>query len=144
MYLKTAVEILDTLAYEFTNEFLFIVHMTKIPGEGDWARMVEHTNSHPALRGAIVLAPETKPTPAMRADIQAMYERFGTKTAVLTTSMVSKGVMRALSWFNVPMKGFSPYEIAEACEYLGRPDMVDYAQRLLGPYVEAPLQASYG
>jgi hypothetical protein len=138
------VELCETLAFEFTNEFLIIVHTAVVPSDEDWRRMVDHTLAQAALRGTLVVSPGAKPNPTMRSDIRSMHEHFGTKTAVITDSVVSKGVMTALSWFNVPIKGFSPDQLDEALTYLGREDMRAHVRGRLLPYLEGPKHAIAG
>lgn len=137
-------ELTETLAFEYSNEFLIVVHTTVVPADEDWQRMVDHVYAQTTLRGTLVLSPGAKPNPTMRSDIRNLHEHFGTLTAVITTSTVSKGVMTALSWFNVPIKGFSPNQIDEALTYLGRPDMRLHVRARLQPYLEGPKQAIAG
>jgi hypothetical protein len=138
------VELCETLAFEYVNEFLIVVHTAVVPSEEDWRRMVDHAYAQPTLRGTLVVSPGAKPTPTMRSDIRDLHEHFGTKTAVITSSVVSKGVMTALSWFNIPIKGFSPDELDEALSYLGREDMRMQIRAKLQPYLEGPKHAIAG
>jgi hypothetical protein len=135
MYLRLVV-IRETLAFEYVNEMLLLIHTTEEPSDEDWDAMVKHAYAQKTLRGTVVLSPGAKPKPTMRSDIRSLHDHFGTKTAVITTSVVSKGVMTALSWFNVPIKGFSPDQIPEALAYLGREDMLAHVRNRFGPYLE--------
>lgn len=120
-----------SLSFELVNELLVIIHTQPEPDEADWNAMIEHVREQQQLRGVLVVAPGAKPNPSMRADIQHMHEHFGTKAAVLTASKVTKGVLVALSWFSVPIKGFSHDQLDDALDYLGRSDMCDTVRALL-------------
>jgi hypothetical protein len=39
-------------------------------------------------------------------------------TAVVTESVLARGVMTAVSWLGAPIRGFGPEQLFQACEYL--------------------------
>ncbi|NJK32633.1 MAG: STAS/SEC14 domain-containing protein [Deltaproteobacteria bacterium] len=136
--------ILDTLTYEYVDDLLFVIHTSPVPTESDWNEMVAFASSRAALRGVLVWSPGAKPNANMRSDIRELQEKFSCKCAVLTNSSVSKGVMTALSWFNVPIKGFSPSELQDALEFVGRPDMLEGAREVLHPYLQSDVRRASG
>jgi hypothetical protein len=124
------VEVLSTLAYSCEQELLFVLHNSELPNAKEWAGMVAYWTKLPTVRGVIVKAPGTAPDANMRNDIRDLHVRFNTKIAVVTTSVITRGVLTALGWFNVPIRPFLPTDLKRALTFVERDDMYPRAEAI--------------
>jgi hypothetical protein len=124
------VEVLTTLAYACEHELLFVLHNNELPDKTEWKNMVAYWVKLPTVRGVIVKAPGTAPDANMRNDIRDLHVRFNTKIAVVTTSVVTRGVLTALGWFNVPIRPFLPTDLKRALTFVERDDMLERSEEI--------------
>jgi hypothetical protein len=61
------------------------------------------------------------PDVVMRGELQAFFKKHGhsPKTAVVTTSVLSRGIVTAVNWFNPNIKAFAPVHFPAALDHLG-------------------------
>lgn len=82
------------------------------------------------------------PDATQRAELQELFKRQDhlLKTSVMLTSVIARGIVAAVSWFNPHIKSFSPRQFGEALSHLGLPSAT--APRLLHEFSEMQRELS--
>lgn len=122
------------MAWGVFDDLLYVVHDTEIVDEDDWREFLAYAHRQPKINGIIVLGLVVKPDANQRNDVRELHSRFHTKLAIITTSKLTMGVLTALRWFGIPIKGFGPDQLREAHTFIDREDMLGHSKRLLAPY----------
>ena len=111
----------DTLRFDLVDQILLVVHADVPPSEADWARLmvVRNANRH-KIRGTLVVAPpRASINSAQRADVVEFMKQSGTAIAVMTESVLIRGVARAVGFLGVKVQAFPLREVAQALDSLG-------------------------
>jgi hypothetical protein len=116
------------------------LHTSRAPTPEEWAQSMElfartvATGSFSKLR-ILVVTDGGGPDVVMRGELQAFFKTHGhsPKTAVITTSVVVRGIVTAVSWFNPNIKALAPIHFGAALEHLG---LTRAAPRLLRELTE--------
>jgi hypothetical protein len=117
------------------GDVMVFLHTPGAPTREEWAKCMEMlarlaaTGAFPKVR-VLVVTDGGGPDVVMRGELQAFFKKQGhaPKTAVVTTSILSRGIVTAVSWFNPNIKAFAPIHFPAALEHLG---LSRAAQRLL-------------
>jgi hypothetical protein len=110
------------------GEAMVFLHTARAPSQEEWAhsmQMLERaasTGSFSRIR-VLVVTDGGGPDVVMRSELQALFKKQGhsPKTAVVTTSVLSRGIVTAVSWFNPNIKAFAPIHFGQALEHIGLP-----------------------
>ncbi len=91
----------------------------------------EHEDNKRALRAAMDAAGGTiervgflvftvggGPTAGQRADIRAFLGGRHLRAAVVTTSRLTRGIVKAIGWFNAEVRAFAPADVARAFRHV--------------------------
>ena len=113
----------DTLRFDIVSHVILIVHADVAPDANDWKRMmIVRDAHHDKLRGVLVVAPpRAKLSASQRSDVTRSMRETGASTAVVTDSALVRGVARAIGFLGVPVRAFSPTEVASALNFLAIP-----------------------
>lgn len=113
----------DTLRFDIVGHVMLIVHADVAPDAGDWTRMMMVRDAHrDKVRGVLVVAPpRASPSASQRSDVARSMKETGASTAVVTDSALVRGVARAIGFLGVPVRAFSPAEVASALTFLSIP-----------------------
>ncbi|HEX2568389.1 MAG TPA: hypothetical protein VH877_02445 [Polyangia bacterium] len=111
-----------TLAYGKTGNCLVFVAGDNDYTEQEWSeyiRYVKKTLGTDMLPRALVIAGDAVPTARQRQQLNELLSPVeNLKVAVLSGSVVGRGIVTALSWFNSGYRAFPPYALDEALRYL--------------------------
>lgn len=132
------VERRKNMMWELVDDLLYVIHDTEAIDPDAWRDFLAYVDALPRLDGILVFGPQVKPDAAQRNDVRMIYQRFGTKLAVITHSKVTMGVLSAIRWFGVAARGFRVDQLEQAHVFLGREDMTEVGLRLLAPYLDQP------
>jgi hypothetical protein len=92
------------------------------PSDAEWDEYVVAVKSVDGdRRRALVVTDGGGPSASQR---KKLYEAVGPKqqpTAIVTGSVVARGISTAMSWFNPALRVFSPHQLKEALAHLGVP-----------------------
>jgi hypothetical protein len=114
-----------TLAYSFhKRRVLILAHTKDAPSEPEWNEYVASARQwRPEIRAFLVLSEGGGPNAAQRAalDEAVGLENHPGKTAVVTVSMMARGIVTAIGWFSKGIKAFSTNQISAALDYLEIP-----------------------
>jgi len=110
----------DTIRFDIVGHVMLIVHADMPPDPDDWARLSRVRNANiDKLRGSLVIAPPRASINAsQRADAARAMKATNASTAVVTESALIRAVTRAVGFLGIPVRAFSPSEIASALNYL--------------------------
>lgn len=111
-----------TLAYGKTGNCLVFVAGDNDYAEQEWAeyiRFVRKALGTDLIRRALVIAGDAVPTARQRQQLNELLSSVeDIRVAVLSGSVVGRGIVTALSWFNSGYRAFPPYALDEALRYL--------------------------
>ncbi len=110
------------------GEALLFLHTARNPSREEWDLGMEMLNRAVstgvfARIRVLVVTDGGGPDVVMRSELQALFKKQGhsPKTAVVTTSVLSRGIVTAVSWFNPHIKAFAPIHFAAALDHLAIP-----------------------
>lgn len=93
-------------------------------GQPTDAEMGEHIEEAIRMAGfvrAVLVVAEGPSAAGPDARHRAKMARAGllrVPTAVVTESVLARGIMTAVSWLGAPIQGFAPAQLSRACDYL--------------------------
>ena len=96
-----------------TAVVMFAPGLGRVPDDV-MAALLADLERHAEVRQLIVYPNAATPTPTQRADVHRWLERRGARVSVLTSDMLVRGVVTALSWFGLPVKAFRCDDLATA------------------------------
>ena len=112
------------MVQDFCGDLMIVVHTGQAPSDEEWTRYVAAVERmDPEKLRTIVFTDGGAPNLEQR---EAINRALGGKTspgAVVSNSMLVRGAVTALSWFNPKIKAFSPSGTAAAFAYLGVPEV---------------------
>ena len=117
--------VLPTLAYDFIDDVMITVHAAADPTQEDWARMLSDLRPMVRrLRCSLVVAGDIKLTAKQRKELADTVRTSKIKVAVLSESVITRGIMRAIGWLGGPgsARPFDMKSIEPALTYLEIPD----------------------
>jgi len=106
------------------NVLLFL-HTEHAPSAESWSELLAFLTDHGSKNDlrkfrVLVLTDGGGPDNTMRGQLQEFFKttRQSPKIAVVTTSVISRGIVAAVSWFNPNVKAFPPSHFANALAHL--------------------------
>jgi hypothetical protein len=116
---------MPTLAFGRIGNCLMLVHPEIPPSDQDWDKYLEFLDQQRSDKVRLVVSTRGGgPSAAQRGRLRDVVNRYPTKilpTAILTASVVARGVMTAISWFIPGLEAFAPNQLGAALNYLGIP-----------------------
>jgi len=117
-------EVGKTLRYELADSILLLVHGDGPPSEIDWDDYTHTLHTHAKaneVTGVLVATDGAGPDGRQRVKLNDLVKQRGGSfpTAVVTDSVVARGIVTAFGWFNPKVRAFTPGELAGALVYLG-------------------------
>ncbi|MET0592793.1 MAG: hypothetical protein ABW133_08850 [Polyangiaceae bacterium] len=114
------------MVWAFLEEIALVVNGAHTPTASEWRRWIEAGGSR-RPRGVFVYSFGGGPSSAQRTETVALMEklRYVPTTVMVTSSVVARGAITAMSWFVPPAKRakvFAPAEIEDAFAELGLPE----------------------
>jgi len=125
----------------FEGEVLLFLHGHRGPNRAEWEEAMglmtrfATTGDFRRMR-SLAISDGGGPDAQQRGELQAYFKakNHSMKTAVMTTSVVTRGIVAAVSWFNPHIKGFSPRNFLDALAHLELPR--SHQPRLFREYAE--------
>jgi hypothetical protein len=121
------------IAWDYSDNMLFVVHRPGVmPSDAEWRGFMTDVRAQRGLRAVVVLANDTRLAPTHRSEIQKWYQDNKARAALLTDSVMTRGIMTMLNWFGVEMRSFAPDDVHSALAFLQLPaDRWAHAQNTL-------------
>ena len=120
-----------TFARAFVGHVMVYVGGPKRPSQGEWEEHIAALRAHAAAYPnmcSIIWPGAAGLTPRERGQVARTLPK-GARTAVMTASALSRGVVTALSWFGLGIRAFALNQESEAVAHLGL--STDAAKRVL-------------
>jgi hypothetical protein len=111
-----------TLRYEVVGKLVVLVHAERAPSDLEWDDYARALGSRIGeTTGVLVVTDGAGPNGSQRAKMNELVEKGGGSfpTAVITHSLVARGIVTALSWFNPKLHAFAPTELTAALSHVG-------------------------
>jgi hypothetical protein len=109
------------IAWGYAEKMLVVVHAPVEPATKDWNEFMEEVRTHVDIRGVMILANNSRLTPIQRAEIKGWYQEHKVRGALVTDSMMMRGIVTAMNWFGIEAKAFPSDGLDAAMEYIGVP-----------------------
>jgi len=135
------------IAWGYAEKVLVVVHAPVEPAAADWNEFMDEVRTHAGVRGVMIFANKSRLTPLQRAEIKGWYEEHKVRGALVTDSMMMRGIVTAMNWFGIEMRAFQPDGLDGAMEYIrvlpaGRANVLVLLRKLEGMLPKAvPLAA---
>lgn len=129
-------EVLDTFAFGSIDDVYIVVHRAVRVSPSDWARFLEDINAQPRVPALIVVAGNGRLDADQRHQVRQIHTKHKTRIGVLQDSKVARGVMTALGWFGLTIKGFAPDDIDGLLRYIARSHLRTEIAAALTPFVD--------
>jgi hypothetical protein len=112
------------IAVEMVGHTLVVVHGVTHPSDADWAVYLDALRqNYQGIQSQLIVTEGGSPTSAQRkASLEIVPDRWDQTppTAVVTSSVLARGAVAALSWFmKERIRAFAPAEFDEACAFIG-------------------------
>ena len=101
---------------------LVVVHGVLHPSDADWEIYLDALRSNgDAITAQLIVTDGGSPNSAQRrASLDVVVGRPVPPSAVVTSSVLARGVVSALAWFvKDRIRAFAPSEFEEACAFIG-------------------------
>src|SRR5262245_22469365 len=103
-----------TVAFEIVGPTLVVVFGNDAPSDAEWqAHIVSAKN--PAVQGLLIVTAGGGPTAAQRE--QLAREKIAAPAAVVTRSVIARGIVTALSWLGQRTRAFAPAKLLDAMDF---------------------------
>jgi hypothetical protein len=97
------------------------VHHQHPPTDQEWARWIGLAieSSAGGVRTLVVSGGNAGPNAKQRRALAEALQGVDIRSAILTDSLVVRGIVTAIAWLNVALRAFAPDQQLEAADYLG-------------------------
>jgi hypothetical protein len=96
------------------------VHDAQPPTDAEWSRWITlgRTSSESELRLIVETRGQGGPNAKQRRELADSLSRFELRCAILSDSLMVRGVVTAVAWLGVALRAFQPGDHRRAAEYL--------------------------
>lgn len=113
-----------TLAYTlWSGTHIVLVNGPTTPADDEWRAYVRDVERWlPDLVGTLIVSDGGGPNSAQRRELKEAFTRHGrasVRTAVLSDSLMARGIVNALNLFNPGIRVFRPDAVGDALAYIG-------------------------
>lgn len=108
----------SSIAWRKFGNAVLVVH-AKSFSQTDWEEFIRDDWTQYPHIGMLVFPHGGRLNAAQRTEMEAVLKRSVKKTAVVTDSKITRGIVTALRWFNVPIAAFAPAQLAKALAFVG-------------------------
>lgn len=120
------------IAWDQFGTVLLVAYRADELADADWAEFITAARAFRDCTGMVVVTGEARLSHSQRAQLQAYYEDFALRCAVITDSLMMRSAIAAGRWFNVSVKAFPPDQVEEAFAYVRLPgEFTDSARESL-------------
>ncbi|MGC4064508.1 MAG: hypothetical protein QM784_07665 [Polyangiaceae bacterium] len=114
----------NTMVHKYQNDMYILVHGKRSPSDAEWDLYLSDLRTQADRLDCVktlVLTEGGNPDGAQRQRLNEVLRGRPTRVAVLTASIIARGVVGALAVFNPRIRAFSPDAAGLALAYLGVP-----------------------
>jgi hypothetical protein len=107
-----------------SDVLIFVATHSGNPSDAAWEGYLQVARGLVAgLTGLLVVAGDTTITPKQRVSLRTVFGNTPVRIAVLTNSLLARGVLTAISWFGIRIAGFAMGEYESALRWIGREEL---------------------
>jgi hypothetical protein len=120
----TKADMTNTMMHKYQNDVFVLVHGKRSPCDAEWDLYLTDLRAQAGRLDCVrtlVITEGGNPDGAQRQRLNQLLRGRPTRAAVLTASIVARGVVGALAVFNPSIRAFSPDAAGLALAYLGVP-----------------------
>ena len=108
------------------RSYVVTVHSARAPSDAEWDAYLRDTGEYlPELRGVLIVTDGGGPTSSQRRSLKKLFEEqphFNAFFAVISSSLVARGIVLAINLFNPYIRAFRPEDIDRALKFLRVPE----------------------
>ena len=128
------------------RSYVVTVHSARAPSDAEWGAYLRDTGEYlPELRGVLIVTDGGGPTSSQRRSLKKLFEEqphFNAFFAVISSSLLARGIVLAINLFNPYIRAFRPEDIDRALKFLRvpepeRPSLLAMAKQLRGQLDDA-------
>jgi hypothetical protein len=111
-----------------TGDILLAAHSAQPPTQAEWStyvsncrQVLSHTTQVGGTARVLAMSDGGGPTAAQRAELKSVIaaSKTASRTAVMHSNRMLRGIVTAVSWFNPGIKSFAIHEFDQAMVFLG-------------------------
>lgn len=113
-----------TMAFSRFGDYIVTAHTAAAPTDEEWARYLHDSAQWlPECVGFLIVTDGGGPTSRQRRELERTLKavRHGARFAVVSSSLLGRGIVVAISLFNPTIRAFRPDDLAGALDYLRVP-----------------------
>ncbi len=114
-----------TLGFDGQGSLVLFVVGDRAPDRDEWKTYVDYLKDRVAIHGKVrlvVVAGSAGPDALQRKQLGESVPSKKLRTAVVSDSMVARGVITAFRWYGLEIDAFKSSEVDAACRYLAASD----------------------
>ena len=108
----------QTMAMVRCERLLLLVHAPSAPTEAEWQHWIALCCEHPGPIRVLVETHGGGPDAKQRKALSAALQGRELRSAILTDSLVVRGIVTALAWLGITLRAFPLHEIQAAASFL--------------------------
>jgi hypothetical protein len=97
------------------------VHDHRTPTDDEWGRWVQMCRERAGqdMRGFVESRTGGGPNARQRKELSYALHGVDARSAIFTDSLISRGIVTAISWMGIPIRAFASEDFRNAADYLG-------------------------
>jgi hypothetical protein len=113
-----------TMAMRRIGRVMIGVHDSEPPTEAEWTRwvMLGRCSAERELRVLVETRGQGGPNGKQRREFADALARLDLRCAIISDSLIVRGVVTAVAWLGVALRAFQPGDHQRAADYLGLTD----------------------
>lgn len=115
---------MKSLAYKIVGNIHLVLHGASTPTDAEWNDYTDAVSGElqrglkPAEMRTLVFSEGEGPSAAQRKRVNDILTGRATPVAIVSSSVMMRGIVTALQWFNPLMKVFAPDQVGDAFRFL--------------------------
>jgi hypothetical protein len=109
---------MKTMLHEVRGGVMVTVHGDLPIADAEWDAFLAAAGAAPRLTACLISADRQGPNARQRAKLATLPQMYPLPKAVVTTSVVVRGIVTATSWLGTNIRAFAPHRIDDAFDYL--------------------------
>lgn len=110
------------VAFKVIDRLFIVVYGASAPTDAEWLEFLKAVEAHGSERTMHLVFTECgAPTKIQRRYLSELLSNHGVSVAVVSANKMIRGLVAAVSWFNMGIRAFPPEAVDKALAFLGVP-----------------------